>query len=182
MPATRWPSDCTQNDCELYSAQWEMVAADKVRITVRAKQAREKWLAIGFSETPTMVCSFPVCTELLIHSPTLTVTPLKFWEMTECFHPTVYDGCNYLSMLGLKLTHVNEGALGYKVTVLLKCERACIVDITRGHVQFLHIIVITFWLTMYCSLCWKCFFNTQENVDVIYSYVDGSGTGHAHDA
>ena len=79
-PAARWPSDCTQNDCELYSAQWEMVAADKVRITVTAKQAREKWVAIGFSETPTMVCPFPVYIKLLIHYQNSTVAQLNFWE------------------------------------------------------------------------------------------------------
>ena len=33
-----------------------MVTANKIMITVTAKQAREQWIAIGFSETPTMVC------------------------------------------------------------------------------------------------------------------------------
>ena len=30
--------------------------------------------------------------------------------MDEYFHPTVYDECNYLSMLGLKLIHVSKMA------------------------------------------------------------------------
>ena len=28
--------------------------------------------------------------------------------MDKLFHPTLYDGCNYLSMLGLKLKHVSD--------------------------------------------------------------------------
>ena len=35
--------------------------------------------------------------------------PLLILGMDKQFHPTVYDGCNYLSMLGLKLNHVSEG-------------------------------------------------------------------------
>ena len=39
-----------------------------------------------------------------------TVQPLKFknLRMNEQFHPTHYDGCIYLSMLGLKLIDVSE--------------------------------------------------------------------------
>ena len=28
--------------------------------------------------------------------------------MDKKFHPTVYDGCNYLPMLGLKINHVSK--------------------------------------------------------------------------
>ena len=28
--------------------------------------------------------------------------------MSKKFHPTVYNGCNYLCMLGLKLNHVSK--------------------------------------------------------------------------
>ena len=59
----------------------------------------------------------------------LTVTPLKFgngsiisphtrpfpkfnfngsWGMDKYFHPTLYNGCKYLFMLGLKSTHVSK--------------------------------------------------------------------------
>ena len=33
--------------------------------------------------------------------------------MDEWFHPTVYNGCNYLSMLGLKLNHVSKRGSRY---------------------------------------------------------------------
>ena len=43
--------------------------------------------------------------KLHIHSQTSTVQPLfDVWG----FHPTLYDGCNYFSMLGLKLMHVSK--------------------------------------------------------------------------
>ena len=45
--------------------------------------------------------------KLLIHSQTSTVQPLKF-GMDKQFHPTLYNGCNYLSMLGIKLNHASE--------------------------------------------------------------------------
>ena len=44
---------------------------------------------------------------LLIHSQTTTVAPLKFGNGYQ-FHPMLYDGCNYSSMLGLKLIHVSK--------------------------------------------------------------------------
>ena len=28
--------------------------------------------------------------------------------MDKLFHPTLYNGCNYLSMLGLKVNHVSK--------------------------------------------------------------------------
>ena len=33
--------------------------------------------------------------------------------MVKIFHPTLYNGCNYLSMLGLKLNHINKK--GHKI-------------------------------------------------------------------
>ena len=44
---------------------------------------------------------------LFIHSQTSTVASLKF-GMGKLFHPTLYNGCNYLSILGLKLNHVSK--------------------------------------------------------------------------
>ena len=46
--------------------------------------------------------------KLLIHSQTSTVAPLKYGNMDKLFHPTLYNGCNYIYMLGLKLNHVNK--------------------------------------------------------------------------
>ena len=35
-------------------------------------------------------------------------------RMDKKFHPTLYNGCNYLSMLGLKLTHASKiGLMAY---------------------------------------------------------------------
>ena len=35
-------------------------------------------------------------------------------EMGTKFHPTPFEGCNYISMLGLKLIHANKmGPIGY---------------------------------------------------------------------
>ena len=48
--------------------------------------------------------------KLLIHFQTSMVAPLKF---RNGFHPTFYNGCNYLSMLGLKLNHVSKRGLKY---------------------------------------------------------------------
>ena len=42
--------------------------------------------------------------KLLIHSQTSTAAPLKFGNGQVT---TLYNGCNYLSMLGLKLNHVS---------------------------------------------------------------------------
>ena len=30
------------------------------------------------------------------------------WELIKRIHPTLYDGCDYLSMLGSKLIHVSK--------------------------------------------------------------------------
>ena len=35
---------------------------------------------------------------------------VEVWEKDKQFHPTLYNGCNYLSMLGLKLNHVSKRA------------------------------------------------------------------------
>ena len=45
--------------------------------------------------------------KLLIH--------LQTWE----FHPTLYNGCNYLSMPGLKLIDVNKS--GIRVSLFYEC-------------------------------------------------------------
>ena len=37
---------------------------------------------------------------------------VEVWEWIKKFHPTHYNGCNYLSMLGSKLIHVTKGAPG----------------------------------------------------------------------
>ena len=44
--------------------------------------------------------------KLLIHSQTSTVQPIEFGN--EQFHPTHYNGCNYLSMLWLNLIHLSK--------------------------------------------------------------------------
>ena len=44
---------------------------------------------------------------LLNHSQTPTIAPLKF-GMDKRFLPSHYNGCNYLSMMGLKLIHVSK--------------------------------------------------------------------------
>ena len=37
------------------------------------------------------------------------VAPFKFGNgYNKNFHPTIYNGCNYLSMPGLKLIHVSK--------------------------------------------------------------------------
>ena len=45
---------------------------------------------------------------------------LQHWSlgMDKLFHPTLYDGCNYLSMLGFKLIHVSKRGP--------RCSRLCI--------------------------------------------------------
>ena len=45
--------------------------------------------------------------KLLINCHTLTVSLCKF-GMDKWFNPALYDGCNYLSMLCLMLSHVNK--------------------------------------------------------------------------
>ena len=44
--------------------------------------------------------------KLLIHSQTSTIVPLKFGNGYVFFYSTLYNDCNYLSVLGLKLIHV----------------------------------------------------------------------------
>ena len=45
--------------------------------------------------------------KLLINSSTSTVQLLSL-GMDKEFHPTLYNGCNYLSMVGLDLNHVSK--------------------------------------------------------------------------
>ena len=45
--------------------------------------------------------------KLHIHSQTSTLVSLSL-EMDEWFHLTPYNGCNYLSMQGLKLNHISK--------------------------------------------------------------------------
>ena len=45
--------------------------------------------------------------EITYHSQTSTAAPLKF-GVDELFHPTLYNGCDYLSMLRWKLIHVSK--------------------------------------------------------------------------
>ena len=44
--------------------------------------------------------------ELFIDSQTSTIAPLKLGN--RLFHPTLYNGCNYLPMLGIKSIHVSK--------------------------------------------------------------------------
>ena len=45
--------------------------------------------------------------KLFIHSETSTVVPLKL-GMDKYFHPTLYNGCKYLSIPELKLNYVSK--------------------------------------------------------------------------
>ena len=47
------------------------------------------------------------CMKLLIH-PQLQQCNHWSWGMNKLFHLTFYNGCDYLSMLGLKLSHVDK--------------------------------------------------------------------------
>ena len=58
--------------------------------------------------------------EIRIHS---QIQRLHLWSlgMDKWFHLTIYNGCNYLSILGLKLNHVSEkGPRRLQCTVLQK--------------------------------------------------------------
>ena len=37
----------------------------------------------------------------------ITYQYANFWEW-DILHPTLYNGCSYLSMLGIQLNHVNK--------------------------------------------------------------------------
>ena len=47
-------------------------------------------------------------------SPNFNGCTVDVWELIKLtFHPTLYNGCNYLTMLGLKLIHVSKRSHGY---------------------------------------------------------------------
>ena len=54
--------------------------------------------------------------KLRIHSQTSTVAPFKYWN-GQVISPHTYNGCNYLSMLGLKLIHVSKRGYLYTVNI-----------------------------------------------------------------
>ena len=62
--------------------------------------------------------------KLFIHSQTSAVQPLKL-EMDKWFHSTLYNGCNYLSVLGIKLIHVSKRGPREKLWPTLRPEEAC---------------------------------------------------------
>ena len=55
--------------------------------------------------------------------------------MDKLFHPVLYNGCNYLSMLGLKLIHVSKRGHWYAVNALKLTKNlgavACICKLVR---------------------------------------------------
>ena len=44
--------------------------------------------------------------------PNFTDYIVEVWEWDKYFHPTLDNGCNYVSMLGLKLIHISKDGLG----------------------------------------------------------------------
>ena len=52
--------------------------------------------------------------KLLIYSQTLTVTPLELGTDNQ-LHLTLCNGCNYVSMLGIRLIRVHKTGLWYIV-------------------------------------------------------------------
>ena len=58
------------------------------------------------------ICPVGCEMKLVIHSQTTTLPSLKF-ENGNIIHPTLYDGCIYLSMPGLKLIHVSKRGPSY---------------------------------------------------------------------
>ena len=56
--------------------------------------------------------------------------------MDTSFHPTLYNGCNYLTMLGLKLIHVNKSCPRYLMAIWLLTQalhsNVCSTSIAAG--------------------------------------------------
>ena len=65
------------------------------------------WITFGSQHGKVITSIIKYGMKLRIHFQTSTVAPLKFGNV-YIFHPKLYWTCNYLSMLVLKLTHVNK--------------------------------------------------------------------------
>ena len=65
--------------------------------------------------------------------PKLNFNGCNRWSlgMDKCFHPTVYNGCDYLSMLGLKLNHVSKRAPCSMASNYLS-QHGLLLDTTQG--------------------------------------------------
>ena len=73
-----------------------------------------------------------------IHSQTLTVIPLKFGKAYDkLFHPTLYNGCNYLSIFGFKSNHVSERVSRHLIDHTgFRLPGPLIMQYLETHVQF----------------------------------------------
>ena len=43
-----------------------------------------------------------------LSTPNFNGGAVELWEWDELFHTSLYDGCDYLSMPGLKLNHLSD--------------------------------------------------------------------------
>ena len=70
------------------------------------------WLNFNPNMVPVITCHVKCHMKLLIHSQTLIVSQ---WKCFIQFHPTLYDRCNYFSMLGLTLNYGSKRGPGVKL-------------------------------------------------------------------
>ena len=102
--------------------------------------------------------------KLLNHPQTSTVVPLKF-GINKWFHHTLYNGCNYLTMLGLKSNHVSKmGPLYHHGIISDQVSIYVFVPKTFGMCNWGPVI-----LTCWC-LSILCFF--------LFSFCELSAVGH----
>ena len=108
--------------------------------------------------------------------------------MDKWFHPTLYNGCNYLSMLGLKLNHVSKRGPWvdscYSITHTLQGLKCTYIswDIMYIHLYFCtqHCKKFTWKLLLMMSMCQThAHFNPPDApYDTGKIYVDSSDLWH----
>ena len=88
------------------------------------RQCPEGW---GWGLLSTWIYFHPSMRDSVKGGMKLLTVPKLLWlhkfRMDKWFHPAFYNGCNYLSMLGLKLNHVSKRAPGALHHIML-CDHS----------------------------------------------------------
>ena len=126
--------------------------------------------------------------KLLIHTQTSTVV----LEWISKFHPTIYNGCDYLSMLWLKLKHVSKKGTQLNIRASLQILMPLtlssagryylgpgdqLINKVTSHEQpkspvirlFVQLFVFIIWVT---SLCMQDIESSLHKLSVIICYFD----------
>ena len=98
--------------------------------------------------------------------------------MDKSFHPTLYQACNYLSMLWLKLNHVSKWGHWCRIFALVNCiweTGPALVQIMAGCLFGTKPLSKSSWLIVNCTLGNKLKWNSNKNKANLRDLITATG-------